>query len=41
MLDDETDFTVEFILQNLVTRLNFVEFRDGRNLTFFEAPGVG
>ena len=35
------DFTVEFVLRNLVTQSNFVEFQDGRNFTFFEATGVG
>ena len=39
--DDETNFTVECFSQNLITQLNFVEFRDGQNFTFFEAPGVG
>ena len=31
------DFTVEIVLQNLATASNFVEFRDNRNFTFFEA----
>ena len=35
------DFTIEFILRNLVTELNFVEFQDGRNFTFFKVSGVG
>ena len=35
------DFTVGIILRNLATTSNFVEFRDIRNFTFFEAPGVG
>ena len=35
------DFTVGIVSQNLVTMSNFVEFRDNRNFTFFEAPGVG
>ena len=35
------DFTVGIISRNLVTTSNFVEFRDSRNFTFFEAPGVG
>ena len=30
------NLTVEFVLQNPVTQLNFVEFRDGRNFEFFE-----
>ena len=32
------DITVGIFLQNLATTLNFVEFRDSRNFTFFEAP---
>ena len=35
------DFTVGILLRNLATTSNFVEFRDSRNFTFFEAPGVG
>ena len=35
------DFTVGIVSRNLATTLNFVEFRDSRNFTFFEAPGVG
>ena len=35
------DFTVGIDLRNLATTLNFVEFRDNQNFTFFEAPGVG
>ena len=35
------DFTVGIISRNLATKSNFVEFRDSRNLSFFEAPGVG
>ena len=35
------DFTVGIVLQNLATTLNFVEFRDSRNFTFFETLGVG
>ena len=27
--------------RELATTSNFVEFRDSRNFTFFEAPGVG
>ena len=34
------DFIIEFVSQNLVTQSNFVEFQDGWNFTFFEAPGV-
>ena len=34
------DFTVEIVSQNLATTSNFVEFRDSRNFTFFEAPRV-
>ena len=35
------DFTVRIVSRNLATTSNFVEFRDNRNFTFFEAPGVG
>ena len=35
------DFTVGIVSQNLATTSNFVEFRDSRNFTFFEALGVG
>ena len=35
------NFTVGIVSQNLVTTSNFVEFRDSRNFTFFEVPGVG
>ena len=38
--DDKTDHTVEFVSQNLVNQQNFVEFRDGRNFTYFEASGI-
>ena len=31
------DFTVVIISRNLATTLNFVEFRDSRNFTFFKA----
>ena len=31
------DFTVGIVSQNLATTSNFVEFRDSRNFTFFEA----
>ena len=32
---------IGFVSRNLVTLTNFVEFRDGRNFSFFEATGVG
>ena len=35
------DFTVGIVSQNLATMLNFVEFRDSWNFTFFEASSVG
>ena len=31
------DFTVGIVSRNLVTSSNFVELRDSRNFTFFEA----
>ena len=34
------DFTVGIVSRNLATTSNFVEFRDSRNFTFFEAPRV-
>ena len=34
------DFIVGIVSQNLVTQSNFVEFRDSRTFTFFEASGV-
>ena len=34
------DFTVRIVSQNLATMSNFVEFRDSRNFTFFEATRV-
>ena len=34
------DLVVEFVLRNLATTSNFVEFRDSWNFTFFEAPRV-
>ena len=34
------DFTVEIVSRNLATTLNFIEFQDSRNFTFFEATGV-
>ena len=34
------DFTVGIVSRNLATTSNFVEFRDNRNFTSFEAPGV-
>ena len=39
MLDDETDFAVGIFSQNLVTQVNFVEFRDGRNFHVFQGDG--
>ena len=33
------DFTVGIVLQNLATMSKFIEFRDNRNFTFFEALG--
>ena len=38
--NDETDFTVGIVSSNLVIQSNFFRFRDSRNFTFFEAPGV-
>ena len=35
------DFTVGIVLRNLATTSNFVEFRDSRNCTFFEASSIG
>ena len=35
------DFTVGILSRNLATISNFVEFRESRNFTSFEAPGVG
>ena len=35
------DFTVGIVSRNLATMSNFVEFRDSRNFTFFEALGSG
>ena len=34
------DFIVGIVMRNLVTTSNFVEFRDSRNFTSFEASGV-
>ena len=34
------DFTIRIVSRNLATTSNFVEFRDSRNFTFFEAPRV-
>ena len=31
------DFTIGIVSRNLATMLNFVEFRDNRNFTFFKA----
>ena len=39
--DDETDFSVEIVLQNVATTSNSVGFRGGRDFTFFKAWGVG
>ena len=39
--DDETDLTVGIVSRNLANTSNFIEFRNSRNFTFFEAPGVG
>ena len=33
--NDETDFTVEIVSQNLAIRSNFVEFRDSQNFHVF------
>ena len=35
------DFTVGIVSRNLATTLNFVEFRDSRNFTLFEALSIG
>ena len=35
------DLTIEFVSRNLVTKVNFVEFRDNQNFTFFKVMGVG
>ena len=34
------DFTVEIVSRNLTTTLNFVEFRDSQNFTFFKVSRV-
>ena len=34
------DCTVGIVSRNLATQSNFVEFRDSRNFTYFEATGV-
>ena len=34
------DGTVGIVLRNIVTKSNFVEFRDSRNFTYFEKTGV-
>ena len=34
------NLTVDFVLRNLVTYANFVEFRDSQNFTFFETMDV-
>ena len=38
--DDETDFTVGIVSQNLASTSNFVEFRDSRNLHVFRCIAV-
>ena len=35
------NLTVEFVSQNLVTQVNFVELRNNWNFTFFETTSVG
>ena len=35
------DFSVEIVSRNLATTSNFVEFRCGRDFTFFEVLGIG
>ena len=39
--NDETDFTVGIVSQNLATHSNFVGFRDSQALTYFEPSSVG
>ena len=34
------DCTVGIVSRNLANQSNFVEFRDSRNFTYFEATGV-
>ena len=34
------DFTIGIVSRNLATTLNFVEFRDSRNLQVFEATSI-
>ena len=34
------DFIVGIVSRNLANKSNFIEFRDSRNFTFFEASGV-
>ena len=34
------DFTVRIVSRNLVSQSNFIKFRDSRNFTLFEAPGI-
>ena len=41
MSDDETNFIVGIVSQNLATLSNLVGFRDNQNFTFFEVQGVG
>ena len=38
--DDEMDHNTEFVSRNLVHEKNFVEFREGRNFTYFDASCV-
>ena len=40
MSDVETDFTFGIVSRNLATMSNFIEFRDNKNFTFFEASKV-
>ena len=37
---DKTDLTIGFVLQNLVTHMNFIKFRVSRNFHVFGATGV-
>ena len=36
MSNDKTDLTVGFVLRNLITQTNFVEFRDSQNFHDFQ-----
>ena len=40
MSDDEMNFTVGIVSQNLATTSNFVEFRDSRNFYIFRGTRV-